>query len=1463
MSKHSAVEVTVAIMSYNNSGFIGETIESVLAQTGVSFEVVVFDDCSTDDTLLVLERYVNDPRYSCHVNPGNLGMMGNYNRCVDSGSGAYVVVLGSDDVLYPGHLASLYSALELHPESALAYAQCNWIDEHGQFIRFAEHPGHLSHSYFGHRNEIGDLLSYDNYITPSAVMLRRSALDTVRLPDGSIHDPELMAGDWELWTRIARSYPDFIFLKQVTVGYRIHGGQVSKSFYGSERPLAEHTKILELNLADPNSRMQLRHSALSVWDLYQRRFNAYTSEIRDTFRRRHESIREALFSTDQDAGTGPLFSVVLTTYNRPDLLVDALSSLEAQQCTDFEVLLVNDCGSPVEHLLSACSYPVSYIRQGRNQGLSAARNVGLKLACGRYVVYLDDDDVYLPDHLQRLAEVFSQYPDTLVYTDVVYVQEKLENGRRIELGRSFPTAHEAFDRDKLFVQNYIPVNTWAHPRAAIAEVGYFDTGLTALEDWDMLLRLVQHYPVHRIRRVTAEVRQRVTGGSDHMLSRERDRLIPLYRTLYARYPEADNQRVQAGRQAILAGQADTSAVGRWGVPEWMDSRVPSAARILAIQTMLQANPDVGTLGVVVIMDQDAELEALADTLKSLGSQHRPLDSVWLLGNLVPDQAVEDEGIEILRSDESWPRCLSNRIAQDKVPDFLWIVYAGDQLLPQASLLLGEYRLRHPDPLIWYADEAVLKDGQPADPMLKPDFNVDLLRSYPYVGRNLVLSTAAIKAVGGLDDRVGDLAPIDLLWRLVEQVGPPVVGHVPEVLSYGACGLMRWVGEAQTMLWAPVVTQAHFERMGLDALVQPGPDLGVCRVDYPLGSRPLVSIIIPTRDQLPVLQSCIEGLMAHTDYPHYELLIVDHQSCEPGAVDFLCQLESSGMEQIRVLRWSGDFDFAALNNFAVNHARGDVLLFLNNDIQFSDRTRHDWLARLLVQTLRAEVGAVGSRLDLPSGEVDHCGLVLGMDNSVGAAFHGLEVHRRGYMNRLIAQQNVSALSASCLMMRRAVFEELGGFDAESFPVYYADVDLCMKATRAGYLLVQEPDTGLLHMGGATRLLTGKFGLKATPDDKQRDRLYARWLPQLARDPNYHPAFDKTIPGFELSRDASRIHEPLPGRPLPVVMAVHADWHGCGHYRILHPFKAMSNELRLEGGLKDGNFHFTDVARIQPDVIILQGAWLVDGILEEIRRYREITGAKVVLEFDDYLPNIPTRSIYRKRMSQGLIKNMRRAIEQVDWLVVSTPALAQEYAKYHEDIRVALNGLYPGWWGNLSGQRRAGRKMRVGWAGGTSHTGDLAEIRSVVKDLERDVEWVFMGMKPDGVQCEYHPGVLIDQYPEKLASLNLDLAVVPLEMNQFNRCKSNLRLLELGACGVPVIASDIEPYRGALPVTRVRNRHQDWVEAIRAHLADPGALVQTGDALRAAVLGGWMLEGAFLDQWGWAWGVSSDSAGDAQG
>lgn len=213
--------------------------------------------------------------------------------------------------------------------------------------------------------------------------------------------------------------------------------------------------------------------------------------------------------------------------------------------------------------------------------------------------------------------------------------------------------------------------------------------------------------------------------------------------------------------------------------------------------------------------------------------------------------------------------------------------------------------------------------------------------------------------------------------------------------------------------------------------------------------------------------------------------------------------------------------------------------------------------------------------------------------------------------------------------------------------------------------------------------------------------------------------------------------------------------------------------------------------------------------------------------------------------------------MDRFVVSTEALAEALSGFHHDIVVVNNRLDMGWWGELPvSARRTSNKPRVGWAGGAGHTGDLEMIVDVIKALADEVDWVFMGMCPDKLRPyvrEFHPGVRIDLYPAALARLNLDLAVAPLEDNLFNTCKSNLRLLEYGMCGYAVVCSDSVTYRGNLPVTRVRNRFRDWVDAIRMHVHDLDATERAGDALRDRVRKDWMLDEIGREQWRRAWRV----------
>jgi len=285
------------------------------------------------------------------------------------------------------------------------------------------------------------------------------------------------------------------------------------------------------------------------------------------------------------------------------------------------------------------------------------------------------------------------------------------------------------------------------------------------------------------------------------------------------------------------------------------------------------------------------------------------------------------------------------------------------------------------------------------------------------------------------------------------------------------------------------------------------------------------------------------------------------------------------------------------------------------------------------------------------------------------------------------------------------------------------------------------------------------------------------------------------------------------------------------------------------------HLSPVAmeRFQPTSLVLQRQ-VTEQQISLLESYRDFSRAFKVYELDDYIQQIPMKSPFHSVMPKDIVKSLRRALATVDRFVVSTERLAEQFHGFHSDIRLVENRLPVDWWSGLKNQRRVGRKPRVGWGGGASHRGDLELIADVVRDLADEVEWVFLGMCPDKLRPyvhEFHVGVPIEEYPRKLASLNLDLALAPLEDNLFNECKSNLRLLEYGACGFPVICTDIVCYRNDLPVTRVKNRYKEWVSAIRMHLADLDATAEAGDALRDTVQRHWMLKGDMLIDWRNAW------------
>ena len=897
-------------------------------------------------------------------------------------------------------------------------------------------------------------------------------------------------------------------------------------------------------------------------------------------------------------------------------------------------------------------------------------------------------------------------------------------------------------------------------------------------------------------------------------------------------------RLALGDASGLRGELNT----------WLAARIPTQAQRTLIDGYLQAHAG-GPLIAVVIVDLLGDTEALAATIKSLGAEDNWYASVRILVLSVADVPATQRGgkLHMLQVEaDSYIRMLNAELGEMEF-DWAMVVQAGEVFTPTGLLIAGLELVSASACTAVYGDELQRLPSGDLGAAFRPAFNLDLLLSFPVgMARHWLFRRDVLLQLGGFAEQDAGAMELGLILRLIESQGWAGIGHVDEPLLITQAPVLKDCPDEQGII------SGHLQRRGYAAsrLVPHLP--GRYRIHYGHQDAPLVSIIIPTKDQLPILQRCVESLLEKTAYGNYELLIVDNNSETPEALAWFEGVEALGDSKVRILRYPHPFNYSAINNMAAREARGEYLVLLNNDTAIISE---HWLDELLNHALRPEVGIVGAKLLYPDGRIQHAGVLLGLRGPAEHPFIGDAMDAPGYMQRLQVDQNYSAVTAACLMIRRSIYEEVGGLEEQQFKVSYNDVDLCLKVREAGHLIVWTPHAVVMHEGSVSQK---RIDPKAAEAKYKRfvgeqDAMYEKWLPALANDPAYNRNLSLNGKGFELEADSNLTWRPLTWRPLPVVLAHPADPWGCGNYRVIRPLRAMQRDGLVDGMLSEGLLQVVELERYNPDVIVLQRQ-IGDERLEAMRRIKQFSSAFAVYELDDYLPNLPLKSVHREHMPRDILKSLRRGLGFVDRFVVSTAPLAEAFAGLHADIRVIENRLPLEWWQGLHGKRRRGRKPRVGWAGGASHTGDLELIADVVKELAQEVEWVFFGMCPAVIRPyvhEVHAGVEIDAYPAALARLDLDLAVAPVEQNLFNECKSNLRLLEYGACGFPVVCSDLECYKGELPVTRVKNRFRDWVEAIRMHINDLDAAAEAGDRLRAAVHRDWMLEGAGLERWRDAW------------
>ncbi|MDO6459069.1 glycosyltransferase family 2 protein [Granulosicoccaceae sp. 1_MG-2023] len=440
----------------------------------------------------------------------------------------------------------------------------------------------------------------------------------------------------------------------------------------------------------------------------------------------------------------------------------------------------------------------------------------------------------------------------------------------------------------------------------------------------------------------------------------------------------------------------------------------------------------------------------------------------------------------------------------------------DDLLPRHALFaVVEAINANQEAQIFYSDEDKINDAMTRQsPYFKPAFNQDLLYSYNYFCHLTVMKRSLLNGIGGLREGVDGSQDFDLVLRAVAQAGRDKVVHIPHVLYHwrmvnGSTASSEHA-KSYTSQAGIRALQDYFAARGENGIeVLPGPRHSTYRIKRPLPSpAPLVSLIIPTRNGLELLKACVDSIRDKTTYPNYEILIVDNQSDDPATLAWLSRV--SGDERVRVIAYDAPFNYSAINNFAVGQARGEIIGLINNDIEVING---DWLSELVSNALREEVGCVGAKLLYGDGTVQHAGVVLGLGGVAGHAFKGFGRDEPGYFNRAQLQQCYSAVTAACLVVRKAVFEEVGGLDEEHFRVAFNDVDFCLKVRQAGYDNVWTPWAELYHHESKSR------GYEDTPEKVRRFQgeiaaMKLRWGRELRRDPAYSPNLTDRVENFSI-------------------------------------------------------------------------------------------------------------------------------------------------------------------------------------------------------------------------------------------------------------------------------------------------------------------------------------------------------------
>lgn len=1002
-------EVSILLTSYNHAPFIRDAIDSILAQTFTDFELIIWDDNSTDDSWSIIQSY-RDPRIKAFRNDVNMGPVYGINKTIlEVATGEFFAMHHSDDVWVADKLAKQLACFAANPQVAAIFTYAQAIAEEGfdldaddhYFSRVFDQPNRTRHEWLRYFFERGNALCH-----PS-VLIRRSTY----LECGAYSEALWQLPDFDMWVRLLLKH-DIHVLPERLVKFRVLSSEANTS---ADRPDSRIQWAYEFPHVLENFR------SLTTWADICRVF----PEAEPFNRGADTDLQFALGRAALQVATMPQSQLFALNVLR-DLFINPATAERIKTHHQFGIL---------DFLALTRQY-----------------------------------DVYKGEACRHLAEVEAQLNkanETL--------KERIDI---LELQKTH--LHQAIDG----LQHSI---SW-RVSTPVRVVG---GAIRAIKAAYLKLGVIKRFIARQ-------------GGVAPVFNKarslyQRDGLAGLKRGLCMIEPKID--------PGIGSGAYDRNDYAAWVAQyDTLDD-----AKRTELATMV-ANLAQQPLISVVMPTYQPNPQWLREAVDSVRNQIYPNWELCIADDASPDPEVKatlndlartDSRIRVVYREQNGHISAASNSALS-IASGQWVALLDhDDILPADALArVAECINQQPDAGVIYSDEDKINEhGERLNPYFKPDWNPDLFLSQNMVSHLGVFRRDLMQAVGGFRLGLEGSQDYDLALRIIEQLEPRQIIHIPRVLYH-------WrVHSGSTALSADVKTYAqdaavralgeHLQRTGIDAKVEL--TMGTqYRIRYQLpATPPLVSLIIPTRNALALVKQCIDSILAKTTYPNYEILLIDNASDAPEALAYFERLRQS--DRVRVIRDDRPFNYSMLNNSAVQQAHGELIALINNDIEV---ITPNWLEEMVGIALQPGVGAVGACLWYPDNTLQHGGVVIGIGGCAGHAQKQLERGGPGYNGRGALIQSYSAVTAACLVVKKDRYLKVGGLNEKSLTVAFNDVDFCLKLREAGYRNIWTPYAELYHHESATR------GKEDTPEKLERaarevSYMQRRWKKIIAHDPAYSP------------------------------------------------------------------------------------------------------------------------------------------------------------------------------------------------------------------------------------------------------------------------------------------------------------------------------------------------------------------------